>query len=123
MQPRDFLDVARSDVNGPSEAYWRAAMSRAYYALLLEARDVLERWGFTPPARDRVHTFVRLSFVFARDQDVKAIGYVIERLVKLRNEADYQISQSGRFADDADARQAILEAAAAIDLLDQIDAD
>src|SRR5437870_2858813 len=90
MQPRDFLDVARSDVQGPSEAYWRAAASRAYYALLLEARDALERWGFTPPPRDRVHTFVRLSFVFATNPDVKDIGYMIERLVKVRNEANYQ---------------------------------
>ena len=63
------------------------------------------------------------SLVYATDQDVKAIGYVIERLVKLRNEADYQTSQSGHFADDAAARQAILDAAAMIALLDQIDAD
>jgi len=39
MRGRAFLDVARTDIAGPTEAYWRAAVVNAYYALLLESRD------------------------------------------------------------------------------------
>jgi hypothetical protein len=70
-----------------------------------------------------VHTFVRLSFVYAKESDLKRIGYELEDLVSLRNEGDYKLDQVGSFQDNAAAQQAILDSQAMIDLLDHIDAD
>lgn len=44
MNGRAFLEVARGLAQDATEAHWRSALGRAYYALLLEARDLLLRW-------------------------------------------------------------------------------
>ena len=54
-------------------------------------------WGFALPPRDKVHTFVRLKFVYATDPDLKRIGLTLEALGRLRNAADYQLGTSGPF--------------------------
>jgi hypothetical protein len=79
MDGRAFLVVASELAQGPTEAHWRAAAGRAYYALMLEGRDALQRWGFPIPPRDQVHAFVRLRFIFATDVDFKEVGYALER--------------------------------------------
>src|SRR5438874_8968742 len=98
MEGRKFLDIAQELVQGPTEAHWPAAAGRAYYGLMLEGRDALERWGFTLPPRDQVHTFVRLRFIYSNDPDLKQVGYALEQLSKLRNKADYALAVSGPFA-------------------------
>ena len=67
MDARAFLDVAERLVQGQTEADWRTAAGRAYYGLMQEMLAALLRWGFGPPRRDRVHTFVRLHFIYAAD--------------------------------------------------------
>jgi len=123
MDGRAFLGVARDLATRPSEAHWRAAAGRAYYALLLEGLASLRRWGFLPPPRENVHTFVRLRFTYATDVDLRTIGVVIDDLVRLRNLADYQLAAHVRFASSIAAIRAITDARDAIDLLDQIEAD
>jgi hypothetical protein len=124
MNGREFVDVAWQLLNGSDESNWRTATGRAYYALFLESRDALDRWGFVGPRRDQAHMSVRLKFVYAKDDDLRTIGYDLELLGNRRNAADYQIGSPGRFfSNDTDAIQMIDYADRSIGLLDQIDAD
>jgi uncharacterized protein (UPF0332 family) len=121
MDGRAFLDVARDLAAGPTEAHWRSAVSRAYYALFHEALSALLRWGFTVPSHQNVHASVRLRFTCSTDPDVKKIGDALDDLVKLRNRADYQLVPLSPFTTTTRAVQALADARDAIALLDRID--
>ena len=123
MDGRGFLQSARRLLADPSEANWRSAAGRAYYALLHEGRAALERWGFPLLPRERVHSFVRVRFTFPAHADVRKVGDSFGLLSGLRNAADYRLASPGKFATAAEADDAVQRAEAAIDLLDQIDAD
>src|SRR5260370_6022587 len=106
MRGRAFLDLAREIVVGGTERHWRGAVGRAYYAVMLEARDSLKNWGFTPSPRDNVHHFVRTRFASSADHDAKYIGRMLDRLGRLRNRADYDLGAwiaftTAKGADDA----------------------
>jgi hypothetical protein len=107
----------------PSEANWRSAAGRAYYALLHEGRAALERWGFPLLLRESIHNFVRARFDYPANLDVRQVGDALGRLSQLRNAADYRLASPGKFATAAEADVAVQRAEKAIDLLDQIDAD
>jgi hypothetical protein len=85
--------------------------------------DVLRRWGFSLPPRDKVHTFARLKLVYATHHDLKRIGLTLEALGRLRNVAEYQLSPSGPFGSAKSATQAVADAEGAIALLDALEAD
>lgn len=123
MDGREFLRIAQELAAGRTEAHWRAAAGRAYYALMLTARDQLERWGFMCPPRENVHTFVRLRFFTAANADLQLIGSRLERLGRLRNQADYQLTLARPFRSAAVSSQAIASAQGALARLDQIDGD
>jgi len=123
MDGRALLDVARELAAGSTEAHSRSSVGRAYYALLHEVLGTLGRWGFAPPPRDRVHTFARLTFVYATDPGLKRIGLTLESLGRLRNAADYQLGTLGPFVSPRISASALNDAESAITLLDTIDAD
>jgi hypothetical protein len=122
MNGRDFLAIARELVIGTTPAHWRAAAGRSYYALLLEGREALRRWGFAIPVDDRVHRFVRLTFTYAADPDLHALGLNLDHLVQLRNKADYDLA-SPRFGNSRQALRAIGLSADSITKLDALEAD
>ncbi len=123
MRGRAYLELAREIVIGGTEVHWRGATGRAYYALMLEGREALFRWGFACPRRDNVHTFVRLRFSYPADADLKSIGKVLDVVGRLRNGADYNLSALLTFASNVAAQQAIDDVTDALDLLDAIEAD
>lgn len=123
MQGRDFLVVAQELVAGTTEAHWRTAVTQAYYALMLECRDALIRWGYPPPPRHSVHADVRLRFSFATDPDIRQIGDALDDLVRRRNPASYDLTALPAFASSVEAHRLIGIATAALALLDAIEAD
>jgi hypothetical protein len=123
MDGRAFLEVAREMASGATEAHWRTAAGRDYYALMLEGRALLQRWGVAAAPRESMHTFVRLKFLYAGDPDLKQVGWALDRLSQLRNEADYRPVSSGSFATAAQTNLALRDADDAIARLDQIDGD
>ena len=123
MKGREFPGVARDLCSGPGEAHWRAAAVHAYYALLLEGRDALVRWGFTVPPRQQVHAYVRLRFTYATNLDVKQLGDVLDDLVQFRNRASYDLRLTAAFANNTRGRVAFQDATDAVALLDAMEAD
>jgi hypothetical protein len=123
MQGKAFLDVACELVAGSTEAHWRAAAGRAYYALLLEGREALRRWGVAAPRQENVHIAVRRRFLYAGPADLRTISDTLDQLSQLRSRADYNLSALREFATDGEAQLAIQKSADALALLDAIDAD
>lgn len=123
MRGREFLGVARTLIRGTTEAYWRATIIHAYYALFLECRDALARWGIAIPPRLNVHTTVRLRLIYAADADLKQLGFTLDDWCKKRNAASYNLASLADFATDIRAQNAIAEITAALALLDAIESD
>lgn len=124
MPGREFLELARELLAfGTRPRHWRAAIIHAYYALLLECRDAMTRWGLPPLARHQVHAQVRLRLVFSTDADLKQIGHALDDLSRLRNPANYDLRPSSLFASSARAQLAAQDAADTLALLDALDAD
>jgi hypothetical protein len=117
------LDVARDAVGGATEPHWRATVIHAYCALFLECRDALTRWGIAIARHQNVHSAVRLRFVYAADPDLKRIGRKLEDWCWHRNDASYNLRALPEFATDSLAQDAIMEATAALIVLDAIDSD
>src|SRR5437773_4837445 len=123
MIGRRFLDVAVDLVRGTTEAHWRSAAGRAYYALLVEARDLIAQWGLSPPPRDKTHHALRHRFFAANDADLAQVSRDLEALGRTRNSADYDTALPGVFANDSRANDVIRIASAAITLLDAVNAN
>jgi hypothetical protein len=123
MHGRAFLDLARELVAGKTEAPWRGAVIHGYYALLLECREALDRWGRPVPPHQGVHSFVRLKLIYAGDADLKQIGYTLDDLSQFRNQASYDLKPAPEFASDAAAQQAVQDATDCLARLDAVEAD
>jgi hypothetical protein len=123
MDGRASLGPARLLLTVAAEEYWRGAANRGYSALLHEGRVALERWGFPLSPREDIHRFVRLRLSVSVPADLNFVGDAVDWLARLRNEADYRLTGSRRFASAVDATQAVNRAQDAIDRLDAIHAD
>lgn len=94
MLAGEFLDLAEllGTPSGPHvEARHRTAISRSYYAVLLEARDrLIDELGWKIHRKD-THSYVGRAYAFASDRQHKLVGRLIADLKKLREAADYEI--------------------------------
>ena len=123
MRGREFLRSARDLLAVGGEHNRRTALGRAYYALVHEGADGLLRWGFPKPPGEQIHRFVRLRFDSTPHADLFPVGAILGQLGRRRNEADYQLTHPGVFANDVVTAKAIRDAADAIAHLDAIEAD
>ena len=123
MQGREYLELAREILIGGTERHRRGASGRAYYALMLECRDALFRWGFALPPRENVHHFARMRFSFPAHPELRQVGDALDRLGRLRNKADYEMSSLQDFMSDTITQHAIQRVTSMLALLDAIEGD
>src|SRR5438270_12092799 len=89
MNWRDFLLLAARLAAGTSEAEWRTAISRAYYAAFHVARRLLTDLNFVVPRADRAHQYLVFRLSNSGESAVEQVGRDLETLRRLRNRADY----------------------------------
>ena len=89
MNWRDFLLLASRLAAGTTEAEWRTAVSRAYYAAFHVARRLFGDLNFTVPRADRAHQYLAFRLSNSGDSAVEQAGRDLETLRRLRNRADY----------------------------------
>jgi uncharacterized protein (UPF0332 family) len=89
MTWRDFLPLATRLATATSEADWRTAVSRAYYAAFHVARRLLADLQFTVPRADRAHQYLVFRLSNSGEAAVEQAGRDLETLRRLRNRADY----------------------------------
>jgi uncharacterized protein (UPF0332 family) len=108
MTGHDFLTVADDLAAGTTEAAWRSAISRAYYAAFHVAREFLIRLGFRVATGDRAHAYLWLRLSNTKDPVADACGQLLQDLRSRRNTADYDLSRpcNQKLAQDA-ARDAL----------------
>jgi hypothetical protein len=123
MQGREFLDLAREQLAGGLPRHHRGAFIHAYYALLLECREAMDRWGLPPLTRLQLHAQVRLRLFYSTDSDLQQIAKVLEDLGRKRNQASYDLSDDLLFALPRFADLDVQRAETALALLDTLDAD
>jgi uncharacterized protein (UPF0332 family) len=91
MDPRDFLAVAINLGASTDEAHRRTAVSRAYYALFLNARRMLEVESLPLGHLHDDHRLVPEYFRDAGDERLADVGDAIADLRRERNLADYDM--------------------------------
>ena len=89
MNWRDFLLLATRLAAAGTEADWRSAVSRAYYAAFHVARTLLAGWNFVVPRADRAHQYLVFRLSNSGEPAVEQSGRDLETLRRLRNRADY----------------------------------
>lgn len=115
MNFRDFLTLANSLASGATEAEWRSAVSRAYYAAFHVACRLLSDLGFTVPRAERAHAYVWLRLTNSSHANVRNAGLDLNHLRQQRNRADYD---SYRSMSRATAAKEVQSAADVIRVLD-----
>jgi uncharacterized protein (UPF0332 family) len=74
MDALEYLRVAELWVHGTSEAEWRSAVSRAYYAAFHVARQLLLACRFRVPQAERAHSYLWLRLANSGDANVQFAG-------------------------------------------------
>jgi len=91
MNERYFLTLANNLLTEPTEAGWRSAVSRAYYAAFHVARLLLRDLGFRTPRADQAHAYLWLRLSNCGDPAIQVAGHRLRDLRSERNRADYDL--------------------------------
>jgi uncharacterized protein (UPF0332 family) len=100
---RGFLTVAQALSAGPTEAEWRSAISRAYYAAFHTAREFLTRLRFRVPPGEQAHAYLWLRLSNTGDPKADVIARLLRDLRGRRNIADYDLGRPRSQANATDA--------------------
>jgi uncharacterized protein (UPF0332 family) len=92
MTGHDFLPLASRLAAGSTEADWRTAVSRAYYAAFHVARQLLQDLRFRVPQADQAHRHLWLRLSNCGDPQVEQAGADLNVLRRNRNRADYELN-------------------------------
>ncbi|HHV54427.1 MAG TPA: hypothetical protein GXX55_03115 [Firmicutes bacterium] len=103
---QNFLNLSVQLASGVSEAEWRSAISRAYYAVYHISRRFACSQAYSEPAHGRHQALIKW-FKCCAEREYKVLGMGIERLYVKRLIADYNDKQA---VAKKDAEAAINEA-------------
>jgi uncharacterized protein (UPF0332 family) len=107
MDFRDFMALAITLAAGSTEAEWRSAVSRAYYATFHVGCDLLSDLGFAVPRGEQAHAYLWLRLANSGHRDVRNAGLDTKQLRQERNRADYDgHRRMGRATADKDVQTA-----------------
>jgi uncharacterized protein (UPF0332 family) len=93
MDPLEYLRVAELWVRGTTEAEWRSAISRAYYAAFHVARQLWFDCNFRVPRVEKAHAYLWLRLANAGDPNIQMTGNGLASLRSDRNWADYEFTR------------------------------
>ena len=116
MNFREFLPLAEELIVRNSEAAWRTAVSRAYYAAFHVACDFMRALGFAVPKADRAHGYLWLRLQNCGNSDIAQAGQSLKDLRTHRNRADYEARQT---MTQPDAEKYVVDAKAIVAALDK----
>jgi hypothetical protein len=125
MDPRDFNQVAINIIMGrpaTGPAAYRTAISRAYFAAMNVAANVLSRIGHSPGKADGNHKKIVIYLQQTGDAQLMRTGGMIDILRRKRNEADYDMANA-IIESPLTARSAAETAREAMNYLDEFVAD
>jgi uncharacterized protein (UPF0332 family) len=91
MTGREFLAVAQQLAGAGTEAEWRSAISRAYYAAFHVARELLEDLHFVVPRAERAHAYLSRRLANSGQAEIQQAGNDLNALRGDRNQADYDL--------------------------------
>jgi uncharacterized protein (UPF0332 family) len=101
--PEEFLLQAESWIALPSEADWRSAVSRGYYAAFHAARRLLSDLKFQPQGGPSAHDYLWKRLSNSGHPLINGAGGDLHFLRGKRNFADYNIHQTLTHASATDS--------------------
>jgi uncharacterized protein (UPF0332 family) len=113
----EFLKLAENYVTERSEAAWRSAVSRAYYAAFHVARDFVISLGFVTPRSEIAHAYLWRRLGNCGLSSLALAGSRLNQLRGERNRADYDLNDD---LTQKDAKAAVKSAAMVIAALQAV---
>lgn len=91
IKPPDLLAHARQVLSFSTEAAYRDAISRSYYASFHRCTPLAE--GLDAPTDGGVHKQLSSQLTGSFDRKLQSLGYMLKQLHSSRVEADYRIDR------------------------------